>query len=93
MGHTAVDVNIYAYGLKSDLLRGNLENTDISDFIVNFLKLDLNDITKRLNGYICDIAIMNTVVILTLLFQQRCQISLKVSECYRGIIFERLQSL
>lgn len=50
MGHTAVDVNLYAYGHKSKLLRGNHENTDIGDFIVDYLKLDLDDITKRLNG-------------------------------------------
>jgi alkaline phosphatase len=49
MGHTAVDVNIYAYGHQSERLRGNHENTDIGDFIVNYLDLDLNDITKRLN--------------------------------------------
>jgi alkaline phosphatase len=51
MGHTATDVNLYAYGLKSELLRGNLENTDIGDFIVDLLNLDLDDITKKLNGY------------------------------------------
>ncbi|KAI7862119.1 alkaline-phosphatase-like protein [Spinellus fusiger] len=47
-GHTAVDVNLYAYGLDSDKLRGNHENTDIGDFIVDFLNLDLNDVTHRL---------------------------------------------
>ncbi|KAI8639397.1 alkaline-phosphatase-like protein [Parasitella parasitica] len=51
MGHTAVDVNLYAYGSKSESLRGNHENTDIGAFIVNYLNLDLDDITKRLN---CD---------------------------------------
>ncbi|KAI7903705.1 alkaline-phosphatase-like protein [Cokeromyces recurvatus] len=50
MGHTAVDVNLYAYGYQSELLRGNHENTDIGDFIVDYLNLDLNDITKRLNS-------------------------------------------
>lgn len=49
MGHTAVDVNIYAYGHKSESLRGSHENTDIGDFIVDYLKLDLEDITKKLN--------------------------------------------
>lgn len=48
MGHTAVDVNLYAYGHKSELLRGSYDNTEISDFIVDYLKLDLTDITKRL---------------------------------------------
>ncbi|KAL7328890.1 vacuolar alkaline phosphatase [Mucor circinelloides] len=50
MGHTAVDVNLYAYGHQSKLLRGNHENTDVGDFIVDYLKLDLDDITKRLKG-------------------------------------------
>ncbi|OBZ84863.1 Alkaline phosphatase [Choanephora cucurbitarum] len=49
MGHTAVDVNLYAYGHQADQLRGNQENTDIGKFIVNYLKLDLKDITKKLN--------------------------------------------
>ncbi|RUS20101.1 alkaline phosphatase [Endogone sp. FLAS-F59071] len=48
-GHSAVDVNLYAYGLDFELLRGNHENTQIGDFISNFLELDLDDITKRLN--------------------------------------------
>ncbi|KAI9274134.1 alkaline-phosphatase-like protein [Helicostylum pulchrum] len=48
MGHTAVDVNLYAYGHQAELLRGSYENTDIGSFIVDYLKLDLDDITKRL---------------------------------------------
>ncbi|RUO96609.1 alkaline-phosphatase-like protein [Jimgerdemannia flammicorona] len=48
-GHSAVDVNLYAHGVDSELLRGNHENTDIGHFISNFLKLDLDDVTKRLN--------------------------------------------
>ncbi|KAI8365563.1 alkaline-phosphatase-like protein [Blakeslea trispora] len=49
MGHTAVDVNLYAYGHQADRLRGNQENTDIGKFIVDYLKLDLKDITRKLN--------------------------------------------
>jgi alkaline phosphatase len=44
-----VDVNLYAYGAGADLLRGSHENTDIGTFIESFLKLDLKDITQRLN--------------------------------------------
>ncbi|KAJ2585930.1 vacuolar alkaline phosphatase, partial [Coemansia sp. RSA 1804] len=40
-GHSAVDVNLYAYGKDAHLLRGNHENTDIGDFIVKALGLDL----------------------------------------------------
>ncbi|ORX47502.1 alkaline phosphatase-like protein [Hesseltinella vesiculosa] len=48
-GHTAVDVNLYAEGPGTDKLRGSHENTEIGDFIVNYLDLDLDDITRRLN--------------------------------------------
>ncbi|CAG8710748.1 3875_t:CDS:2, partial [Ambispora leptoticha] len=48
-GHTAVDVNLYAYGMNSENLIGNHENTDIGDFIVDFLGLDLQSITTLLN--------------------------------------------
>lgn len=48
-GHTAVDVNLYAYGVNSHLLRGNRENTEIGDFIKKSLRLDLDYITQKLN--------------------------------------------
>lgn len=47
-GHTAVDVNLYAKGDGTEILRGSHENTDIGDFIVDYLDLDLDDITHRL---------------------------------------------
>lgn len=47
-GHSGVDVNLYAYGYQAEKLRGNHENTDISDFIVEIMGLDLNHITKEL---------------------------------------------
>ncbi|KAH8549082.1 alkaline-phosphatase-like protein [Umbelopsis sp. PMI_123] len=47
-GHTAVDVNLYAYGPSSDKLRGTHENTDIGDFISEYLGLDLEEITRVL---------------------------------------------
>lgn len=49
-GHSAVDVNLYAFGLNSHKLRGNHENTDIGKFIVDLLDLDLDDITGKLRG-------------------------------------------
>jgi len=49
-GHSAVDVNLYAYGHGIDALRGNHENTDIGDFITKYLNLDLDFITKKLNS-------------------------------------------
>jgi alkaline phosphatase len=48
-GHTGVDVNLYAYGQDYEKLRGNHENTDIGDFIVDFLGLNLRSVTKILN--------------------------------------------
>ncbi|KAI8086207.1 alkaline-phosphatase-like protein [Halteromyces radiatus] len=47
-GHTGVDVNLYALGENAQILRGSHENTEIGDFIVNYLGLDLDDITQRL---------------------------------------------
>ncbi|KAJ1667798.1 vacuolar alkaline phosphatase [Coemansia sp. RSA 1813] len=49
-GHSAVDVNLYAYGKDADLLRGNHENTDIGDFIVQALGLDLAAVTSKIRA-------------------------------------------
>ncbi|KAJ2723051.1 vacuolar alkaline phosphatase [Coemansia sp. Benny D115] len=49
-GHSAVDVNLYAYGKDARLLRGNHENTEIGQFIVDFLGLDLDAITAKIRG-------------------------------------------
>ncbi|KAI8823967.1 alkaline phosphatase [Fimicolochytrium jonesii] len=48
-GHSAVDVNLYAYGLNADQLRGNHENTEIGKFIIRQLELDVEKITAKLN--------------------------------------------
>ncbi|ORZ27648.1 alkaline-phosphatase-like protein [Lobosporangium transversale] len=54
MGHTGVDVNLYAKGSPDigkytmDKLRGNHENTDIGNFMSWFLDLNLKDVTDRL---------------------------------------------
>ncbi|KAJ1749441.1 vacuolar alkaline phosphatase [Coemansia sp. RSA 989] len=56
-GHSAVDVNLYAYGQDAKLLRGNHENTDIGDFIVQALGLDLQSITNLIRN---DRVVQNT---------------------------------
>ncbi|KAJ2160505.1 vacuolar alkaline phosphatase [Coemansia sp. RSA 552] len=49
-GHSAVDVNLYAYGKDADLLRGNHENTDIGVFIQRILGLDLALVTSMIKN-------------------------------------------
>lgn len=50
-GHSAVDVNIYASSPAHALpLVGNHENTDVGNFIVEYLDLDLAPITKELKN-------------------------------------------
>jgi alkaline phosphatase len=47
-----VDVNIYATGEDVYKLRGNHENTEIGQFIKEYMELDLDAVTKVLNsGY------------------------------------------
>ena len=49
-GHSAVDVNIYASdpSLASAII-GNHENTEVGNFLRDYLDLDLEPITKKLN--------------------------------------------
>ena len=47
-GHTGVDINLYAYGHKSEEFVGNFENTEISKKIAKILKLDVEAVTKQL---------------------------------------------
>ncbi|KAI0767625.1 alkaline-phosphatase-like protein [Fomes fomentarius] len=49
LGHTAVDVNLIAYGPESEKLRGNHDNTEIGLFIADVLKLDLPTVGEKLN--------------------------------------------
>ncbi|KAI1907669.1 vacuolar alkaline phosphatase [Ophidiomyces ophidiicola] len=50
-GHSAADVNIYASSPRDVMnLLGNRENTEVGDFLVNYLDLDLDSITEKLNG-------------------------------------------
>ncbi|KAL1919458.1 uncharacterized protein VTP21DRAFT_2151 [Calcarisporiella thermophila] len=48
-GHSGVDVNLYAYGTEHEKLVGAHDNTYIGKFIEEFLELDLDAITDRLN--------------------------------------------
>jgi alkaline phosphatase len=47
-GHSAVDVNIYGTA-GAEVLRGNHENTEIGEFLRDYLSLDLKKVTKELN--------------------------------------------
>jgi alkaline phosphatase len=50
-GHSAVDVNIYAsHPSHAPGLVGNHENTEVGEFITNYLDLDLEVITKELKS-------------------------------------------
>ncbi|KAF9584729.1 hypothetical protein BGW38_005378 [Lunasporangiospora selenospora] len=48
IGHTGLDVNLYAEGENSSLLRGNHENTEIGQIMSEYLNVDLQAITKKL---------------------------------------------
>ncbi|KAG0026534.1 hypothetical protein BGZ81_006287 [Podila clonocystis] len=48
MGHTGVDVNLYAAGERIEGLRGNHENTYLGEFMSEYLKVDLDVITRKL---------------------------------------------
>jgi alkaline phosphatase len=49
-GHTAVDVNLYAYGPGSDHFRGNHDNTYIGKALADLLGFDLEALTARLRA-------------------------------------------
>lgn len=46
-GHSAVDVNVYG-SEGTEVLRGNHENTEIGEFLRNYLGVDVSAITKQL---------------------------------------------
>ncbi|KAF9149445.1 hypothetical protein BG015_008756 [Linnemannia schmuckeri] len=48
LGHTGVDVNLYATGEGYSKLKGNHENTEIGETMADYLKVDLAYITRRL---------------------------------------------
>ncbi|KAI0138657.1 alkaline phosphatase-like protein [Hypoxylon sp. NC0597] len=49
-GHSAVDVNIYSSGGPgAEVLRGNVENTDVGKYLREYLSVDVEAVTKELN--------------------------------------------
>ena len=50
-GHTAVDVNLYAFGPGKEVLVGNHENTFVAQAIAELLGLDLNALTETLRTF------------------------------------------
>ncbi|KAJ4150066.1 hypothetical protein LMH87_010832 [Akanthomyces muscarius] len=50
-GHTAVDVNIYSSGGPgTHAIRGNVENTEVGDFLRRYLDVDVDAITAELQA-------------------------------------------
>lgn len=48
-GHSAVDVNIYSSGGPgTEVIRGNVENTQIGEFLQSFLSVNTDEVTKIL---------------------------------------------
>jgi alkaline phosphatase len=48
-GHSAVDVNVYSSGgPAAEKLHRNVENTDIGNFLAEYLDVDVEPITKEL---------------------------------------------
>lgn len=51
-GHTAVDVNVYSSGgSEADRIRGNVENTEIGQFLSHYLDVDVDEITRELRNH------------------------------------------
>lgn len=49
-GHTAVDVNVYAYGPGHDLFIGNFDNTYIGETLAEIMDFDLEALTEELRS-------------------------------------------
>lgn len=49
-GHTAVDVNLYAFGPGSERFVGHFDNSEIGRIIAGALNLDLSAVTRRLRS-------------------------------------------
>lgn len=48
-GHSAVDVNVYSSGGPgTERIRGNVENTEVGEFLREYLEVDVDSITKEL---------------------------------------------
>lgn len=56
-GHSAVDVNVYAYSNKKSVmddilqhLQGNHENTEIGDYMAGYMDLNLSEVSKKVRN-------------------------------------------
>lgn len=49
-GHTAVDVNLYAFGPGSEAFSGHLDNTDIGRTLARLLEIDLDALSAALQA-------------------------------------------
>lgn len=47
-GHTAVDVNLYAFGPGSERFRGNMDNTSVGNILASLMNADLEALTMEL---------------------------------------------
>ncbi|KAJ2909727.1 vacuolar alkaline phosphatase [Coemansia aciculifera] len=52
--HSAVDVGLYAYGRGTEKLRGTYENTQVGNFLRDYLQVDLAPVTKRLSNQLTE---------------------------------------
>ncbi|KAJ2796946.1 vacuolar alkaline phosphatase [Coemansia furcata] len=53
-GHSAVDVGLYAHGRGTEKLRGSYENTQVGEFLRDYLQVDLAPVTKRLSNQLTE---------------------------------------
>ena len=49
-GHTAVDVNLYAFGPGADRLTGNMDNDEVGRAVADLMRLDLPRLTAELRA-------------------------------------------
>ena len=56
-GHSAVDVNIYASSAEdAKALVGNHENTEVGEFLRDYLNVNVDDVTKELKDHLSSTA-------------------------------------
>ncbi|KAJ2485306.1 vacuolar alkaline phosphatase [Coemansia sp. RSA 2050] len=53
-GHSAVDVGLYAHGRGTEKLRGNYDNTQVGEFLRDYLQVDLEPVTRRLSNQLTE---------------------------------------
>ncbi|KAK9361581.1 alkaline-phosphatase-like protein [Lipomyces starkeyi] len=50
LGHTAVDISLFGYGLNTEKLVGNHENIEVGHFMTTELGLKLKDVTEQMQS-------------------------------------------